>query len=61
MSEPKDWSAHVDTVSASIGLDIAPEYRQGVIDNFARIAMVAGLVFAHPIGEEAEPAPRFEP
>ena len=61
MSESRDWSAHVDTVSASIGLQIAPEYRQGVIDNFTRIAMVAGLVFAQPIDEEAEPAPRFEP
>jgi hypothetical protein len=61
MSDPKDWSAHVDTVSASIGLPIAPEYRQGVIDNFARIAMVAGIVLAFPLDDEAEPAPRFEP
>ena len=62
MSDAKqDWSSHVDTVSESIGLRIEPEYRQGVIDSFARIAQVAGAVLAFPLGEEAEPAPRFEP
>ena len=44
MSEPKDWSAHVDTVSASIGLQIAPEYRQGVIDNFENLSRTAGSI-----------------
>lgn len=61
MSANIDWSDHVDTVSVSIGLKIDPEYRQGVIENFARIATVAQAFLAFPLDDEAEPAPRFEP
>lgn len=61
MSDTNDWGGHVDTVSASIGLKIEPAYRQGVVENFTRIATVAQAFLAFPLDDEAEPAPRFEP
>jgi len=62
-SEPKqpDWAAHVDVVSASIGLPIDPAWRQSVIDNLARIGLVAQAFMTFPLDDHAEPAPEFEP
>lgn len=62
-SEPRqpDWGAHVDVVSASIGLSIDPAWRQSVIDNLARIALVAQNFMTFPLDDHAEPAPEYEP
>lgn len=56
-----DWAAHVDVVSASIGLPIDAASRQGVIDNLSRIGMVAQAFMTFPLDDHAEPAPELEP
>lgn len=59
-SEP-DLSTFVDQAALLIGLPIPADYRQGVIDNFERIAAIAQLVTEFPLPEETEIAPVFEP
>lgn len=62
MTEPeKDLSTFVDQTADLIGLPIPAEYRQGVIDNFERIAAIAQLVTEFPLPEDTEIAPIFEP
>jgi hypothetical protein len=62
MSEPEpDLSTFVDQAALLIGLPIPAEYRQGVIDNFERIAAIAELVTEFSLPEDIEIAPVFEP
>jgi hypothetical protein len=56
-----DCDAYVDVAAALIGLSIAAEHRPGVILNFARIAQMAALVMAFPLGDSDGPAPVFRP
>ncbi len=57
----QDLSTFVDQAALLVGLPIPTEYRQGVIDNFERIAAIAQLVTEFPLPEETEIAPIFEP
>ena len=56
-----DFEAYLDAAATLIGLPIDPEYRNGVVENLARIAQMAALVEAFPVPEEVEPAPVFRP
>lgn len=56
-----DLSTFIDQTAVLIGLPIPAEYRQGVIDNFERIATIAQLVTGFPLPEDIEIAPVFEP
>jgi hypothetical protein len=56
-----DCNAYVGVAAALIGLPIAAEHRPGVVLNFARIAQMAALVMAFPLGDSDEPAPVFRP
>ncbi len=57
----QDLSTFVDQTARLIGLPIPADYRQGVIDNFERIAAIAHLVTEFPLPEDTEIAPVFEP
>lgn len=56
-----DHGPAVDRIAAAIGLEIAEAHRQGVVDNFARIATLASLVMAFPLPEEVEISQIFLP
>ncbi|MBD2101405.1 DUF4089 domain-containing protein [Leptolyngbya sp. FACHB-261] len=52
---------YVDLMAQLLELPITPEYRPGVIGNFARTTAIAQLVLEFPLPEEIEAAPVFEP
>lgn len=52
---------YVDSAAEIMGLDLRPEYREGTIANFKRIAAIAELVLEFPLPEEIEIAPIFQP
>jgi hypothetical protein len=56
-----DPAKYVEQTAQLIDLPIPPEYRPGVVENFARIAAIAQLFTEFPLPEEIEPAPVFEP
>jgi hypothetical protein len=56
-----DLAATVDRIAATIGLEIAAPPRQGVIDNFERIAALASLVMAFPLPDETDISQIFVP
>ncbi|HWK45864.1 MAG TPA: DUF4089 domain-containing protein [Stellaceae bacterium] len=51
----------VEANAAVIGLTVPPEYRQGVIDNYARMLALAGPVMAFELPKQTEMAPVFTP
>ena len=60
MADPEyDFEAYMDAAAMLIGLPIAPEQRQGVVQNLERIAQMAALVEAFPLPDEIEPSPMF--
>ncbi len=44
-----------------LDLQLSPEHRPSVIENFARIKAIAQLVNEFPLSENIEAAPVFEP
>jgi hypothetical protein len=61
MTAPFDAEAHLDNMAGVMGLAIAPEWRQSVLDNLAATAAIAALVLSFPLDDHVEPAPVFEP
>lgn len=59
--KPFDPADYVEQTAQLLDLPIAPEYRPGVVENFARIAAIATLVIEFPLPDDIEPAPVFEP
>jgi hypothetical protein len=53
--------ADLDMLAALVGLDIPPEYREGVATQFQALKVQAELVLSFPLTEEVEPAPVFTP
>ena len=51
----------IDAMGPMLGLDIAAEYRAGVVANLRIAAAMAALVLSEPLGDHAEPAPVFTP
>jgi hypothetical protein len=56
-----DLGATVERIAAAIGLEIAETHRQGVVDNFERIATIASLVMTFPLPDEIEIGQIFVP
>ena len=52
---------YVLAAAAALELPIAPAHLPGVLLNFERLAGLAALVNAFPLGPEDEPGPRWEP
>ena len=61
MNEIKNVEAYVKQMAEMNNLPIAPEYQDGVVANFARIAKIYERVSEFTLPETIEPAPTFEP
>jgi hypothetical protein len=54
-------AAYIEQMIEILDLPLDPEYRPGVIKNFASICAIATLVTEFPLPEDIEAAPVFEP
>lgn len=61
MTTAFDAEEHVAHMAKVMELDIAPEWRRGVIQNMAATATIAAVVLTFPLSDHDEPAPVFEP
>lgn len=52
---------YVDQMALLLDLQLQPEYRSGVVENFERIMMIAQLVNDFSLPPEIEAAPVFQP
>jgi hypothetical protein len=59
--QPINPEVFVDQMAAIVGLPLQPDHRSGVVDNFARILIIAQLVTEFPLSEDIEIGPVFEP
>ncbi len=55
-----DAQAVIDAMGPLIGIEIAPEYREGVATNLRVTADFAALLLAFRLGDHDEPTPVFE-
>lgn len=58
---PEEIEKYVDAAAAALDLNLRPEHRPGVIENFTRLAGMAAVVNAFPLTPEDEPAPLWQP
>jgi len=56
-----DAEAHVAHMAGVMGLEIRPEWREGVVANMRATARAAALVLDFSLDEHVEPASVFEP
>lgn len=56
----KDLSAILE-IAAVLGIPVAEEYRDGVIQNYERLLEQAALVMAVPLAETADDGTEFVP
>ncbi len=61
MEKKINSAAYIEQMSEILDLPIDPEYRPGVVKNFASICAIATLVTEFPLPEEIEAAPVFQP
>lgn len=59
--QPIDITTYVQQTARLLNLPLAPEHRQGVVENFSKIAAIATLVMAFPLPDTIVAAPVFEP
>ncbi|MFW6264132.1 MAG: DUF4089 domain-containing protein [Cyanobacteriota bacterium] len=52
---------YVEVAAQLLNVPLTAQYREGVVDNFVRIAAIAKQVNDFPLPEEIEPASIFEP
>ena len=52
---------YVDRMAIVLDLQLNPEYRTGVIENFTKIKAIASLVNEFPLPNNIEASPIFEP
>lgn len=52
---------YVAQMALLLELPLAAEYGPGVVENFARIMVIAQLVLEFPLPDEVEAAPTFHP
>ena len=56
-----DLESYIDQMAALMNLDLPSACRQGVIENFQRLAAMAGPVMALELADDFAPIPQFEP
>lgn len=54
-----DPAEYVDQMAMLLDLQLHPEHRPGVVENFARIMAIAQIVNEFPLPAEVEAAPVF--
>ncbi len=57
--QDSELDALIDAGTASLGIPFDPAWRQAIRANLAVTLRFAALVEAHPLPDEAEPAPVF--
>jgi hypothetical protein len=60
-NSPLSIAEYVSQMTMLLDLQLSPEHRPSVIENFARIKAIAQLVNEFPLPENIEAAPVFEP
>jgi hypothetical protein len=58
---PFDAGNYVDAALSALGLDVASEWKAGIVTNFSAIAGLAEDFLDFPLADEDEPAPIFIP
>lgn len=56
-----DIAEYVEQMALLLDLQLKPEYRPGVVENFGRITAIAQLVNEFPLPDNIEAAAIFEP
>ena len=56
-----DAARYAEQAAVAIGLPIAPARMPAVAQQLAGLLSAAALVMEHPLPEDVEPAPTFEP
>lgn len=56
-----DIAEYVEQMALLLDLQLQPEHRPGVVENFGRIRAIAQLVNEFPLLDNIEAAPVFEP
>lgn len=56
-----DFEAYIDQTAALMKLNLPDAYRKGVVENFARLAAMAGPIMESDLGDDAGPITLFEP
>ncbi|MCK8783489.1 DUF4089 domain-containing protein [Roseomonas sp. NAR14] len=56
---PFDPAAYVDAAAALLGLEVRPEWREGVVANLQATAAAARLMLEFPLPDELDAAPVF--
>lgn len=56
-----ETSTYVEGMAQLLDLDLKPEHRPGVINNFDKIYAIASLVTEFSLPDDIEAAPVFEP
>jgi hypothetical protein len=62
MSDGPDFDAQavIDAMGPLVGIDIAPEFREGIATNLKIAANFAAMLLAFGLGDHDEPCPVFE-
>ena len=55
-----DAQAVIDAMGPLVGIDIAPDYYEGVAAHLRIMADYAAVLLAFPLDDHDEPAPAFE-
>ena len=58
---PEQIEKYVNAAAQALDLNLKPEHRPGVLENFTRLAQLAALVNEFPLTPEDEPAPLWKP
>jgi len=58
---PEQIEKYVNAAAQALDLNLKPEHRPGVLENFARLAQLAAVVNEFPLTPEDEPAPLWKP
>ncbi len=61
MASQPDVAQYVDQMAHMINLPLPPEYRESVIENYARIQPIAQLMLEFPLPADTDIAPYFQP
>ncbi|ACA16602.1 conserved hypothetical protein [Methylobacterium sp. 4-46] len=57
---PAALAAYLDAAAPLLGLDVRPEWREGVLGHLATLLAAAARAAGHPLPDELEAAPVFE-
>ena len=58
---PEQIEKYVNAAAQALDVNLKPEHRPGVLENFARLAQLAAVVNEFPLTPEDEPAPLWKP